>query len=335
MGEQRKGTSRRELLPLGLGLVLIPKGVLAQSRRRLVALLMGGTDGDPAVPPFVDAIRTGLLAHGWEEGRNYTFMIRFTAGTLELAEAGAAEIVAANPDVILGNTSVNALAILRLTSTIPVVFLPVADPVALGMVDSYGRPGRNATGFTNFEPSHAGKWISYLHQAFPAMRRVALMYNPPTSEQFGQYYQAGFESAAELLGLELVTVVVPTMESIPPAVATLSEIPFTGIVAVPDIFMWNARRVVRDAVREHGIPTIYPFVNYTDDGGLMSYSVDTRDLFRRGGEYLGMILNGADVSTLPVQGPQIFRLVVNLRAAAELGLTIPLDLIAAADQVIE
>jgi len=132
---------------------------LAQNREALVGLLMGGTEGDPAVPGFLDAIRVGMAREGWEEGRNLRFAIRFTAGNRELAIAAAPEIVAMNPAAILSNTTLNTRTVLGLTQDIPVVFLPIADPVSEGFVDSFAVPGRNATGFTNFEPSHAGKWL--------------------------------------------------------------------------------------------------------------------------------------------------------------------------------
>ena len=327
---------RRMIIAAGSFAAMSASGVAqAQNRDALVGLLMGGTESDPAVPGFLDAIRVGLAGAGWEEGRNLRFAVRFTAGNRELAIAAALQIVAMNPDAILSNTTLNTRTVLGLTQEIPVVFLPIADPVSEGFVDSFAVPGRNATGFTNFEPSHAGKWLGFLLEAAPELRRVALIYNADASPLHGAYYGPAFMSAGVELGIEPLTVAVASQEEIPSAVASLAEVAGTGVVGDASIFMWNARRVVRDAVADHRMPAIYPFVNYTDDGGLMSYSVDTRDLFRRCGEYVGRILNGAQVSSLPVQGPTVFRLVINLGVAEQLGLKIPLSLLVAADEVIE
>lgn len=327
--------TRRSVLFASGAVILWPLAkARGQSRVRVVGVLMGGSETDPAIPGFLSRFSEGLASQGWAEDE-LRLDVRYTAGNRDLAAAAAAELVSLRPDAILSNTTLNTLQVARATDSIPIVFLPVADPVSVGLVESYARPGGNATGFTNFEPSHAGKWIELLLAVVPTMRRVALIFNPSASPLGGEYYGPAFDAAALGLGLEPVRLPVASQEDIAPAVAGLAGDMVTGLVGDPDIFMWNARRVVRDVAEAQRMAAIYPFVNYTDDGGLMSYSVDTLDLFRRGGEYVGLILNGADVATLPVQSPTRFQLAVNLTAARRLGVTIPLDILATADQIIE
>lgn len=333
---RKDGIGRRGVLVGALAAALAPASpTWAQSRIAVVGALMGGVEGDPAVLAFMGRFRSGTAAAGWEDGRNLRIEFRFTGGNADRAAVLASELVGLAPDALLGNTTANALALLRLTSAIPVVFLPVADPLTTGIVQSYARPGGNATGFTNFEPSHTGKWIGYLKEAAPALQRVALIFNPATAPLQGRYYGPAFEENARVLGLEPISVPVASQDEIAATIAALAASPNVGVVGGSDIFMWNARRIVRDAVLSSQIPTIYPFVNYTDDGGLMSYSVDTLDLFYRAGDYVGQILSGSNPAIMPVQSPTVFRLVINLRAATELGLDIPVSLLAVADQVIE
>ncbi|MGV8840520.1 MAG: ABC transporter substrate-binding protein [Bauldia sp.] len=281
------------------------------------------------------AFLEGLAEQGWIEPDNLHVEFRFTAARPDLAAAAAAEVIALQPDAILANTDVNAAAVLALTSSIPVVFLPNPDPVAAGFVESYARPGRNATGFTNFEPTVSGKFMDLLLRLAPEVRRVGYLYNPVASPRQGEFYLAGFRDAAASFGVEPLEISVDTPEEIPGAITGLAAQPLAGLIVDADIFMWVHRRVVIAAVAEHRIPAIYPFVNYTDDGGLMSYSVNTLGLFRRGGVYVGRILNGANVSELPVQGPEEFQFVINLRTATAFGMAIPTSLLVIATRVIE
>lgn len=329
----RRGIGRRELLLLSATLAAWPLRTRAQQRVPILGVLMGG--GQSTRPDLIEALVAGLATENWFPPSNITLEVRGAQANRALAAAMAAELISLDPAAIVANTTVVAEEVLRLTRTIPVVFMPVGDPVGSGFVESYARPGGNATGFTNFEPSHVGKWLELLLSVRPDLLSIGLMYNPDTSPRRGDYYLEPFLELAGTLGFEPVPMPVLGEVDIAPAMASLAERSGSGLVVPADVFMITHRLAVIAAVASHRLPAIYPFINYTDDGGLMSYSIDTVEIFRRGGAYLGRILNGASPATLPVQSPERFQLVINLRTAREQGFTIPLQLLAIADRVIE
>lgn len=330
------GVTRRSFGLLGAAAVLLPATVMAQERPKLVGALMGGTGlSDPAVPVFMSAFRDGLAEQGWIEPGNLHVEFRFTAARPDVAALAATEIMALRPDAILSNTDVNTTAVLHLTDSIPVVFLPYSDPVGAGIIDSYARPGRNASGFTNFEPTITTKFLDLLMKLAPSVLRVGYLYNPGASALWGEHFRASFREAAAIFGVEPIEIPIENSVEIPSAIAGLAGQRGAGLIVEPDIFMWVNRLSVIAAVAEHRLPVIYPFVNYTDDGGLMSYSVNTLGLFRRGGVYVGRILNGENVSELPVQAPEEFQFVINLRTAAAQGIDVPTELLVAATRIIE
>lgn len=311
----------------------LPGHALGQNLRPLLGVVMGG--GAFTRPDLIEALTLGLAQEGWFPSVNLRLEVRGAEANRSIASAMAAELLGLGTAAILANTTVVAEEVLRLTDTVPVVFMPVGDPIGSGFVDSYGRPGRNATGFTNFEPSHVGKWVEFLLQVRPGLRNIGLIYNPDTSPRRGRFYLDPFIEVAGRTGFEPTPVEVHTESDIEPAIAALAALPESGLVAQADVFMINNRRSIIAAVDRHGLPAIYPFINFTDDGGLISYSIDTAEIFRRGGAYIGRILSGEDPATLPVQSPERFQLVINLRTAVAQGFVVPDSLIAIADRVIE
>lgn len=330
---------RREFLGLvGGTAVAWPAVVRAQQsdRVRRIGILMGGTPGDSQSEAGLVAFRDGLQKLGWTDGKNLKFDTRWTNADLEKAKVLARELVALQPDLIFAHTTQPTAALQRETTTIPIVFVIVSDPVGSGFVSSLPRPGGNITGFINLEASLGGKWIELLKDIRPNAKRAALMFNPDTAT-YSKYYLEPFEAAARLQGIEPIAAPVRGPADIERAIAGLNGQPDAGLVVMPDTFL--AIQKVRDlitslAARQH-LPAIFPYRYFVADGGLISYGIDQVDLYRRAPVYVDRILKGAKASELPVQLPTRFELTVNLKTAKALGIELPATLLARADEVFE
>lgn len=298
-----------------------------------MGILIGSAPDDPAGAGFADAVVAGLAEEGWIAGGNLDVQTRFNPGDPVLATSLAAELIAAGVDGLVCGATPNAVAAHRLTATIPIVFVAVLDPVAAGLVQSFARPGGNATGFTNFEPTVGGRWLSLLKQAWPSLEHAVYAYNPdlPT----GAAFIPSLLDGARILDVEIEAVGVRSEAEIDAAIEGAARWRGGGFVLGYDNYMFSNRPAVLEAVAKHPLPAIYGYQNFADEGGLMAYAVDTIANFRRGGVQLGRIFNGADPAELPVQAPAGFLLVLNLRAASALGLSMPVSLLAAADRIIE
>ncbi|MGV8841248.1 MAG: ABC transporter substrate-binding protein [Bauldia sp.] len=328
------GSSRRAFLAAAAAVVL-PRVPRAQPVQKRVGALIGANPDDPVGLGFADAIRTGLAEQGWIDGSNVHVEVRFNSGNADLSRQYAAELMALGQDAFVCGTNLNAFALQEVTQTIPIVFVALQDPVALGLVRSYARPGGNMTGFTNFEPSHGSKFVGLLMDLAPQLTRVAMMFNPETATNRGAFILPYFYEGAAAYGLEPLTAEIRSVEEIEPAVAALAAGPPTGIVVGNNTTMFVNRPPILAAINGHRIPAVYPFQNYADEGGLIAYAVNTHEVFRRGGALAGRILNGAHPADLPVQSPTSFVLVVNLRTAREQGIVVPMHILAAADRVVE
>jgi putative ABC transport system substrate-binding protein len=247
----------------------------------------------------------------------------------------AEELVGTHPDVLVAQSTPVVDAFRRATTTIPIVFVNVADPVGSGFVQSLAKPGGNITGLTNFEPSMGGKWLEILKEVAPNITLVGLMFNPATTPGGGAYFLRLIEDAAPNFALEPVTTIVHDRRGIERACVELGAQPDTGLVALPDTFMSANRDQIIALAAQHKLPAIYPFRYFTTDGGLIAYGVETVDIYRRSASYVDRILRGARPNELPVQAPTKFELVINLKTASALGLTLPPTLLARADEVIE
>jgi putative ABC transport system substrate-binding protein len=248
----------------------------------------------------------------------------------------AKELVALQPDVLLGHTTGVIAALQRETKTIPIVFVIVSDPVGSGFVESLPRPGGNITGFINIEASLSGKWIEILKEIVPRVTRALLMFNPATATYIA-FYQQPFEAAARSSGIEPIAAPVSSAADIERVFDSLGHRPETGLVLPPDVFTTtktNLELVTSLAARTR-LPTIYPYRYMVAAGGLISYGIDTIDLYRRAPAYIDRILKGAKPADLPVQLPTKFEMAINLRTAKALGIDIPATLLGRADEVIE
>jgi putative ABC transport system substrate-binding protein len=273
---------------------------------------------------------------GWIEGRNIQIVIRYAAAEVDRMRVLAKELVALQPDVLLGQTTGVVAELQREAKSIPIVFVIVSDPVGSGFVESLPRPGGNITGFINIEASLSGKWIEMLKEIVPRVTRAALMFNPSTASYMA-FYQQPFDAAARLDGIEPIAAPVRSAADIEHVFETYGNRSDTGLVLPPDVFTTtkaNLDLITSLAARTH-LPTIYPYRYMVTAGGLISYGIDSVDLYRRAPAYIDRILKGARPADLPVQLPTKFEMAVNLKAAKALGIEIPATLLGRADEVVE
>jgi putative tryptophan/tyrosine transport system substrate-binding protein len=298
---------------------------------RRIGVLMGlvETDSGTLIAAFVEE----LARLGWTDGRNVRFEQRWTNGEANRASVFAAELIRWQPDVILTSTTQVTAALHRDTTTIPIVFVIVSDPVGPGFVAGLPHPGGNITGFTNIEPATAGKWLSLLKQIAPGIKRAALMFNPDTVVGTGKQFLASFEAAAGSLGIEPVAVPVHSDAEIEAAIAALGA-EQAGLVEYSP-FVSARWKTIISLVALHNVPAVCEGAGMVRAGGLISYGASFTDMFRRAAGYVDRILRGEKPGDLPVQTPTKFEMVINLKTAKALGLSVPPSLLATADEVIE
>jgi putative ABC transport system substrate-binding protein len=247
----------------------------------------------------------------------------------------AKELVGLQPDVILAQTTPVVAALQRETRTIPIVFVTVADPVGQGFVESLPRPGGNITGFTFTEAPIGGKWLELLTEIAPGVKRAAIMFNPDTAPGGGLFSLPSFEAAARSLKVKPIRAAVHSDAEIEMAITSLGRELGGGLVIIADIFLLVHRAPIILGAARNNLPAIYQVRAFARDGGLLSYGADAVDIFRRSASYVDRILRGAKPTDLPVQMPIKYELVINLKTAKALGLTIPPALLARADEVIQ
>jgi putative ABC transport system substrate-binding protein len=253
---------------------------------------------------------------------------------MERTRAYAMELVGLAPDIILVSGTANLTAALRATRSIPVVFTLVSDPVAQGFVASLARPGDNITGFSAYEFSMGGKWVDLLKQMAPSLARVAVMSNPDTAPQSALFVRS-IQAAAPLLGVEVAATPVHNAAEIERAIENVSHQPNSGLVIPTDGFMTVHQDLIIALMGRHRLPTISANLSFAKNGGLMFYGIDYDPQFRQAAVYVDRFLKGTKLADLPVQLPTKFRLAINLKAAAALGIDVPMGLLLSVDEVIE
>jgi putative ABC transport system substrate-binding protein len=329
---------RRFLVTSLAGAAPAPLAAWAQqtAQVRRIGVLMGlGVKHDPRTQARVAAFRKGLEALGWQERRNIRTDIRWaTTSDAPAMKELAKQLVALQPDVILSHNTPTTATLLQHTRTIPIVFAVVSDPIGSGFVASFPRPGGNATGFTNIEPTMASKWPELLKDIAPHVTRVAFLFNPATAP-YADSYLRPFKRAAASLALEAIAAPVGSTSQIESTIAAQARTPNGALVVMTDSFLVTHRAEIAALAARYRLPAIYPFRDFIEAGGLLSYGNDLLDNFYRAASYVDRILKGATPNELPVQAPIKFELAINLKAAKALGLTIPPSLLARADQVIE
>jgi putative tryptophan/tyrosine transport system substrate-binding protein len=329
---------RRELITLlgGVAAVAWPYDLIAQPANRLRRLgVLMGVANDPAGQALLAAFLQRLKELGWSEGGNIRIDYRWGAGDADRGPKLATELVELQPDAIFCQATPIA-ALRQATRTIPIVFVQVSDPVGRGIVASLARPGGNATGFTNFESSMGGKWLDLLKETVPSAARVALMFNPMSSPHIAAgYYLHPSEEAARQLALEAFRLPVHDVDEIERAIDSFAGKPNGVLIVLPDTFNIVHTDLIIRLTARYRLPAIYPFRSNATSGGLLSYGINPIDQYPRAASYVDRILRGEKPDDLPVQAPTKFELVVNLKIAKALGLTIPESFLLRADEVIE
>jgi len=326
---------RREFIKvLGGAAATWPLVAWAQGSQKTprVSVLIGLAENDPLVKARLKAFRLGMRDLGWIEGRNVDIEYRFTGTETESINRHVAETVKRAPDVIVANTTPVMVALSPATKTIPVVFVVVNDPVGQGFIPNISNPGSNITGFSFIEPEIVGKWVSLLTDIKPDLSQIVLMFNPDTAPYFEGYLRS-FKPSPQQSSVELKVARVRTIAEVEQAIAGLS--PGGGLVAAADTYIIRIRAAIFQKAAEHRVPVISPYRQFVEEGSLMSYGPETTDIFRRSASYVDRILKGEKPGNLPVQSPDRFELVVNLRTAKTLGLSVRESFLILADEVIE
>jgi putative tryptophan/tyrosine transport system substrate-binding protein len=313
---------------------LIARAQQTEKLRR-IGVLMAHRESDPEFQDYLDAFRQGLQKFGWVEGRTIRIDTRWGAlDDAEVRQQSAKEILALSPDIILTQNTPPTASMLQQTRTVPVVFVIVTDPVGSGFVESLSRPGGNATGFTIMEPTTSGKWLELLKEIAPQIKRAAILFNPRTAP-YASYYLRPFDAAAASLGVVAVAGKVNSESDLESVFAEQAQDPDTGLVVMPDGFLNVYRNEIALLAARYRLPVVYPWRFFTEIGGLMSYGFDQRDSFRTAAAYIDRILKGEKPADLPVQAPTKYELVINRKTAKMLGLTLPMSLVARADDLID
>jgi ABC-type uncharacterized transport system substrate-binding protein len=327
---------RRAFITLLSGAVAAwPLAARAQERDRMrrIGVLMSvaadGPDGQPRLAAFLN----GLQQLGWTEGRNVRIELRWGAGDAERIRNYVAELVALGPDVILASGDHPVVALQQATRTVPIVFTMVADPVGAGLVESLAHPGGNTTGFTLYEYNMSAKWLELLKEIAPGVKRVAVIREAGTAAGTGQF--AGIQAGAPGLRLELSPIGVRDVGEMERAVTAFARSANGGLIVTGSAQAAVHRDLIVTLAARHKLPAVYVARFFATAGGLISYGPDFLDEHRRAAGYVDRILRGENPADLPVQAPTKYETVINLKTAKALGLTVPDELLARADEVIE
>jgi len=302
-------------------------------RTRRIGVLVGSVETDLESQARVAAFERGLQTLGWIAGRNVHLDYRFGSADSELIQKYAAELVGMMPDVILANSPQVLRALSQRTSTIPIVFALIVDPVGEGFIKSLAQPGGNITGFTSFEYPLSGKWLELLKEIAPSVRQVLAINH--SENVTGAGYLRALEGAGSATGVKLIAAQVRDAAEIEQAIATMARQSNGGLIMLPSALAQVNREMITKVTAQHRLPAVYPFRYFVATGGLMSYGVDTVDVFLRSASYIDRVLKGEKPAALAVQQPTKFELTINLKTAKALGLTVPPTLLARADEVIE
>ena len=302
-------------------------------RVRRIGVLMPLDENSPEAKSYVAAFTQALAHLGWADGRNMRLDFRWAGADINRIGAFAQELVGLQPDIIVASSTPVAAALQRETRTIPIIFVNVSDPVVSGIVAAFNQSGGNITGFALYETPLAGKWLELLLEIAPGLKRAGIMFNPDTAPV--SVYMPSFETAARSLKVEPIIAPVHSHVEIETAIIGLGGEPRGGLVVMPDTFTAVHRVAIISAAARNNVLAVYPRSHYARDGGLLSYGVDQVDPWRRAAPYVDRILRGTKPSELPVQFSTKFEFVINLKTAKALGLDIPPNLLALADEVIE
>src|SRR5262245_2052936 len=302
-------------------------------RIRRIGVLTGTRAGDADDKARTAAFEQALQQLGWTPGRNVRIDYRFAGGDAATSRKQAEELVALAPDVIVSSGSFSTGHLLRVTRTVPVVFAMLPDPVGSGFVDSLSQPGRNATGFMRFEYGLSGKWLELLKEIAPGLKRAIVLWDPAITAGIGQF--AIIQAAATSAGIDLKPVNLSDAGEVERAITAFAGVPNGGLIVSASALSTIRRDLIIALAARHKLPAVYYERHFVVAGGLMSYGANFEDQYRRAASYVDRILKGEKPADLPVQAPTKYELVINLKTAKAIGLTIPPSVLARADEVIE
>jgi putative ABC transport system substrate-binding protein len=328
---------RREFISLASGVAVTwPLVARAQQpeRMRRLGVLSSLAETDTEAQAWDAAFRKRLVELGWIDGRTVHIDYRWAAGSLDRMRLFARELVQLNPEALVTISTPATAALQAETRTIPIVFAWVSDPVGSGFVSSLPHPGGNITGFLNIEASVVGKWLSLMREIAPQVSRIGFLYNPQTAP-YARYYLDTFRAASLTLAIEAIDAPVRSTEEVEGFMTKLGGEAGAGLFVMSDTSMVVYRKTIYSLAERYRLPTIYPYRVFAAEGGLMSYGVNVADLLRGAASYIDRILRGEKPNELAVQQPTRFELVVNVKTAKMLGLTIPTSMFVAAQEMIE
>jgi putative ABC transport system substrate-binding protein len=316
--------------------IVWPKSVFAQTTGKIprIAVLLVGDEADPESRAFVAAFEQGMRTVGLTTGVNVLLDYRWGGTDPQHAAAAAADVVGLNPTVIVALGSPVVVAMHRATATIPIVFTIVSDPVGQGLVSSLAHPGGNITGFSMFEPGIGGKWLGLLKEMVPHATRVAVMFNPVTAP-YTELFLSSIDAAAHTFNVEVMRAPVHDDGEIEAVFQRFAGLPNNALLVPADAFTFFHSPMIVALATRNRLPGIYSFRRFAADGGLVYYGVDPYEQMRSAASYADRIIKGAEPGDLPVQQPTKYTLVINLKTAKALDLTVPQSLLATADEVIE
>jgi ABC-type uncharacterized transport system substrate-binding protein len=305
-----------------------------QERMRRIGVLMGFAENDPAAQSWLAAFRDALTKLGWKEAGNLQIEVRWAAADPDRIRTLAKELVDLRPEAIFAQTTPVISTLAREIPTIPVVFAYVADPIGFGFATSFAHPGGNITGFTFVDSTMGSKWLELLKEIAPGTGRAALLFNPATAPQF-KFFMPSIQKAAVSHAVETIATPVHAQDEIEGIIAAQARNPGGALIVMPDVFTDTNRQLIIALTARYGVPAIYPRPVFAQSGGLIAYGVDLTEQFRQAAGYIDRILKGERAGDLPIQQPTKFQLVINLKTAKALGLTVPLILQMTADELIE
>jgi len=328
---------RREFMVLVGGAAAWPFAASGEQpeRVRRIGLLIPYPESDAQNQSRVKAFEQSLQQFGWTIGRNIHVDYRWAAGDDQTVHRLAKELVQLEPDVIVSQSTPSTRALKGATSSLPIVFVQVTDPVGAGFVMSLARPGRNITGFAMYEPAMGTKWLELLKEIAPGVSRVALLFNPETAPGRGAFFSAAIEASAPSFGMVSTALPVGGAAEIKRSIEAFARDPNGGLFVMPDVTTQLHRELIVGLAALHRIPAIYSQRFFITSGGLICYGVDTVEQFRQTASYVDRILRGAKPNELPIQAPTKYEMVVNLKTAKLLNLAIPQSILIRADEVNE
>jgi putative tryptophan/tyrosine transport system substrate-binding protein len=326
---------RRDVIAAIVAVVAWPSIACAQrSVAPLVGVIMGIAKTDPDSTERIAALKQRLHNLDWIDGSNLRLEVHWSAGDIAKAEAQAKELVAQKPDVLIAHTLVAAFALRKATAGIPIVFTNVSDANGAGLVQSVSHPGGNITGFSNLEPTIGAKWLQILHEMAPRIRRAAVIYNPATSPIAAPFATAATDAGRDF-SVRVSPILVDRPDELEPAISSFASEADGALLFPPDIFTTAHRDIILPAAERYQLPAIYPYSYFVREGGLVSYGTNAVDSFAQAATYVDRILRGAKPADLPVQAPIKYEFVINLKAAKNLGLIIPPNVLDLADDLVQ